>query len=46
MRKMAFDSNRPAPHERSNCRKNIGRALLGREKDEYLSVWKRLFKLR
>ena len=38
-RKMDFDSNRPAPHERSIFRKNIGRALLGREKDAYLSVW-------
>jgi hypothetical protein len=36
---MAFDSNRPAPHERSIFRKNIGRALLGRDNDEYLSVW-------
>jgi hypothetical protein len=38
-RKMNFDSDHPAPHERSIFRKNIGRALLTRDNDEYLKVW-------
>ena len=37
--KMNFDSDRPAPHERSIFRKNIGRALLNKAKDDYLKVW-------
>lgn len=37
--KMTFNQNKPAPHERSIFRKNIGRALLNRDKDEYLKVW-------
>ena len=37
--KMNFDRNRPAPHERSIFRKNIGRALLNSRKDPYLQVW-------
>jgi hypothetical protein len=37
--KMNFDRNRPAPHERSIFRKNIGRALLNSRKDPYLPVW-------
>lgn len=37
--KMNFDINRPAPHERSIFRKNIGRALLNRQKDDYIKVW-------
>ncbi|MBN2028111.1 MAG: hypothetical protein JW854_15290 [Actinobacteria bacterium] len=38
-RKMEFDENRPAPHERSIFRKNIGRALLSKRDDEYLKIW-------
>ena len=37
--KMNFDVTKPAPHERSIFRKNIGRVLLNREKDSYLKVW-------
>jgi hypothetical protein len=37
--KMNFDSNRPAPHDRSIFRKNIGRALLNQSKDKYSQVW-------
>jgi len=37
--KMNFDTTKPAPHERSIFRKNIGRALLNKEKDEYLKIW-------
>lgn len=37
--KMAFDENKPAPHERSIFRKNLGRALLNRAHDPYLEVW-------
>src|SRR5215213_6199704 len=37
--KMNFDSSKPAPHERSVFRKNIGRALLNRSHDPYLKVW-------
>jgi hypothetical protein len=42
-RKMLFDQNRPAPHERSIFRKNIGRVILNRSKDPYLDVWERDF---
>jgi hypothetical protein len=38
-KKMQFDASRPAPHERSIFRKNLGRALLTREGDPYLKVW-------
>ena len=38
-RKMSFTQDQPAPHERSIFRKNIGRALLNRAGDPYLSVW-------
>ena len=38
--KMNFDITKPAPHERSIFRKNIGRALLNKAKDDYLKVWK------
>jgi hypothetical protein len=38
-RKMSFSPGEPAPHERSIFRKNIGRALLNRTGDPYLSVW-------
>ena len=37
--KMNFDINKPAPHERSIFRKNIGRALLNRQRDDYLKIW-------
>ncbi len=37
--KMDFDSRKPAPKDRSIFRKNIGRALLKRNKDPYLEVW-------
>jgi hypothetical protein len=37
--KMNFDKERPAPHERSIFRKNIGRALLNKNSDSYLHVW-------
>ncbi len=38
-RKMAFTRDQSAPHDRSIFRKNIGRALLNRDGDRYLSVW-------
>jgi hypothetical protein len=38
-RKMAFTQDQPAPHERSIFRKHIGRALLNKTGDPYLSVW-------
>ena len=37
--KMAFNAMRPAPKERSIFRKNIGRALLNKEKSKYLKIW-------
>lgn len=37
--KMKFDSTKPAPHERSIFRKNIGRALLNKARDNYLKIW-------
>ncbi len=38
-RKMAFTRDQSAPHDRSIFRKNIGRSLLNRAGDCYLSVW-------
>jgi len=38
-RKMNFNKMKPAPKDRSIFRKNIGRALLNKEKDDYLNVW-------
>lgn len=38
-RKMFFNQHQPAPKDRSIFRKNIGRALLLRDQDPYLSVW-------
>lgn len=38
-RKMAFNRNQPAPKDRSIFRKNIGRALLHRDRDPYEAVW-------
>jgi hypothetical protein len=37
--KMNFDVTKPAPHERSIFRKNIGRALLNKKNDDYLKTW-------
>ncbi len=36
---MNFDKNKPKPSDRSIFRKNIGRALLNKEKDNYLKIW-------
>lgn len=36
---MGFDATRPAPKDRSIFRKNIGRALLSKMGDAYLSIW-------
>ncbi len=38
-KKLDFNEGQPAPKERSIFRKNIGRALLAKEKDDYLKVW-------
>lgn len=38
-RKMTFSSNQAAPKERSIFRKNIGRALLNKDKSNYLKIW-------
>ncbi|MGB2697923.1 MAG: hypothetical protein WBD28_08735 [Candidatus Zixiibacteriota bacterium] len=38
--KMGFDKDKPKPSDRSIFRKNIGRALLNRDRDDYLQVWK------
>ncbi len=40
---MHFNQDRPAPHDRSIFRKNIGRTLLARDGDDYLQVWDRCF---
>src|SRR5947209_5727649 len=37
--KMSFDVTKSPPHDRSIFRKHIGRALLNRDRDPYLSVW-------
>ena len=36
---MNFDENKPKPSDRSIFRKNIGRALLNKNTDEYLKIW-------
>jgi hypothetical protein len=36
---MVFDINKRAPHDRSIFRKHVGRALLKRDKSEYLKIW-------
>ncbi len=41
--KMDFDATKPAPHERSIFRKNIGRVLLARTKDDYIKIWELKF---
>jgi hypothetical protein len=38
-RKMRFTQDHPSPHDRSIFRKHIGRALLNKTGDPYLSVW-------
>jgi hypothetical protein len=38
-RKMNFTKDQSAPHDRSIFRKNIGRCLLSRTKDPYISIW-------
>ncbi|MBE7443886.1 MAG: hypothetical protein HS132_00890 [Planctomycetia bacterium] len=37
--KMNFDATKPAPHDRSIFRTNIGRVLLNKAKDDYLNIW-------
>ncbi|MDZ4856946.1 MAG: hypothetical protein SGJ26_19170 [Nitrospirota bacterium] len=37
--KMKFDETKPAPKDRSIFRKNLGRALLNKNKDEYRELW-------
>ena len=37
--KMDFDAQKPAPHDRSIFRKNVGRAILNRDDSDYLQVW-------
>jgi len=37
--KINFDKDMPKPSDRSIFRKNIGRALLNRDKDDYLEIW-------
>jgi len=37
--KMKFDKTKPAPKDRSIFRKNIGRALLNKNKDKYIKLW-------
>jgi len=37
--KMNFDKDRSKPSDRSIFRKNIGRALLHKDNDEYLQIW-------
>jgi len=41
--KMDFGPSRPKPSDRSIFRKNIGRALLNRDRDPYLATWERDF---
>jgi hypothetical protein len=37
--RMGFDKDKPKPSDRSIFRKNIGRALLNRDGDNYLQIW-------
>ena len=37
--KMNFDAYMSPPHDRSILRKNLGRAILNRERNSYLKVW-------
>lgn len=36
---MNFGKDKPKPSDRSIFRKNIGRALLNRDKEDYLQIW-------
>jgi hypothetical protein len=45
-RKMAFTEDQQRPHDRSIFRCHIGRALLNRSRDPYLSVWEMDFTTR
>lgn len=38
-KRMLFDASRPGPKERSVFRKNIGRAILHRDRDAYDTIW-------
>jgi hypothetical protein len=42
-RRMDFDSQKPAPKDRSIFRKNLGRALLAKQKSDYSGIWERDF---
>lgn len=44
--KLSFGADKPKPADRSIFRKNLGRALLNRRRDEYLRVWDIDFTLR
>tara|TARA_Y100000590_G_scaffold401626_1_gene486638 strand:- start:126 stop:839 length:714 start_codon:yes stop_codon:yes gene_type:complete len=37
--KMNFDKMKPPPHGRSIFRTNLGRAILNKEKNDYLDIW-------
>jgi len=37
--KMNFDQNKSKPSDKSIFRKNIGRVLLNKDKDDYLKIW-------
>jgi len=43
---MDFNKDKPKPSDRSIFRKNIGRALLWRDGDEYVSIWEKDFTTR
>ena len=45
-RKMDFDAETSAPHDRSIFRKHIGRALLNRDDETYLEIWDKDFMVR
>ena len=44
--KLGFGPKNPKPADRSIFRKNLGRALLNKDRDEYLQVWELDFTLR
>jgi len=46
VKKMNFNKDKPKPSDRSIFRKNIGRALLNRDKDPYLRIWEIDFMLK
>jgi hypothetical protein len=45
-RRLTFTQDQPAPHDSSIFRKHIGRALLNRAGDPYLSLWEIDFTMR